>query len=903
MANVNVRLEVNPDAITSEGESTGEKIKDIVIDNPAKLNKVSIKSNNNGVLNPQTDKEFIGTEMLSMAKGYLSFNDEGFLTNDKNGNAGQLQSINTPRSYVFGAVNANGEYELTLTLNMINSGSHIDHIVIVGDQVSNQFPIEAFIDDNPTSIYSDDFNWVIKFPNTKATHTIRFTKWNRPSYNATLLQIRVMYRYLDLGNDSLEKLNSLSQSMSNPSKLLYEILANSGNVSIVDGFGEFEDLIKDGIIPNDSLNVELFINGNKVQDHITSDSSYESGERILSFGLSNKITKMAKTNFLTDESEKFITRPFFSVKSNTKNISRTKYSDNASKITYRFTGEAEITLYGVAITESFDNNTGGYKFTISNQLDFSENIDSVKIYPSSAFSRSVDLENHTRTIITTSNATIEIETNLGNYTGNLDDLGYIDASNGINIDFGRNKVVSLYYIANRALSQIYTPEEINYMFSRSVLIPHAEEGTIPPETTPIKVSIKRYLNEIMVACVQLKQLTILSVLNYICDVAQICGYEDDDGKLIFESARPVFNGYDKTIEIPNKYIFEDLKYSLVNNNKYNKVDMGFYTMNKSEKSIVHSDTIYALNSDFDYIGNDLGTNNTNYTISYIEDTGSNVTDIIQTVKFSLDLKNVLENFDTKNICDFKLKINKSVANMSFGRQLIEQNGSNVWHEGELYNGDAEVSEVVKNPKDAVPYSHIKTLYSIDENAIMNIEISQIVKRTYSYLISSDKSFINYQNIYSFDVEVVANCYDFTANNITKNNAENVATIAINPLMVSQINYENRVNNYLGTYAWLENMLTLMADVKESFILLDYKDGISTGTITVACGDLFYRDGSIAKNWGNGEILQVGEIIFLKNDLYLNGSQRFWKITGRNVIYDSVPTLKLEVMECKHTYIF
>lgn len=86
------------------------------------------------------------------------------------------------------------------------------------------------------------------------------------------------------------------------------------------------------------------------------------------------------------------------------------------------------------------------------------------------------------------------------------------------------------------------------------------------------------------------------------------------------------------------------------------------------------------------------------------------------------------------------------------------------------------------------------------------------------------------------------------------------------------------------------------------ILIDYKNGIKTKTIKIACGDLYYTDDpdTIAKDWSKGEVLNLGDVINLTKDTYRNGKLINWKITGREFIFDGEPLLRLELQECLPT---
>ena len=80
---------------------------------------------------------------------------------------------------------------------------------------------------------------------------------------------------LEIDDGSIVSLNSLSQSSSDSSSINYGCIANTGSMTIVDFNGNIAKQIKDGTIPSSNVDVDLYVNNNKIQSHITTDSTYE----------------------------------------------------------------------------------------------------------------------------------------------------------------------------------------------------------------------------------------------------------------------------------------------------------------------------------------------------------------------------------------------------------------------------------------------------------------------------------------------------------------------------------------------------------------------------------------------------------------------------------------------------
>lgn len=296
MAKVQLKIEVNPNAeteklgdITNKVDGTGTN---------ANLSNVSIKANDRG-LYKVGEMNSKGRELLSFGEdGNLVFTQSGYLSSNGK-DVGMLASEQNPDMFVWGVVPSNKTYNVKLTFT---NAQNLKDIVVYGDRVADQFPTEAIIDNNKV-IYNDDYRWAINLLTESDTHTIEFTKWNRGDYNACLTLIRVMLRYFDISKDSgLIEVESLSQSNSQPKDIYYGVIPNTGSARVNDIGGEIKDLIDEGIITNSKNNIEIFIDNQKVQHHITTDSDYEDG-KVFTMEFENSLsfleTKYAGRN-LTD---------------------------------------------------------------------------------------------------------------------------------------------------------------------------------------------------------------------------------------------------------------------------------------------------------------------------------------------------------------------------------------------------------------------------------------------------------------------------------------------------------------------------------------------------------------------------------------------------------------------------
>ena len=283
MADIKVRFEVNPNA---ESELLGD-----VNNVNAEISNVSVKTNSSGIFQNIPTSQSDGINGLLFAQD-LVFDDEGYVDNtDLKG--GVIQSEQEPTEFIWGVVPESKQYSVKLTFS---NASNLKDIIVYGNKTTNQFPIRAIID-GTTEIFSDDYRWAINLQTESDTHTIEFTHWNRANYNATLTLISVMMKYFEIDKRSgLKSVESLSQSTGQPKEIYYGVVPSSGSLQVLDVNGEIADMVTDEIIPNSNLNIEIFANGKKIQQHSSSNSDY-SRDKIFSIDMSNKLSNLQNLTY------------------------------------------------------------------------------------------------------------------------------------------------------------------------------------------------------------------------------------------------------------------------------------------------------------------------------------------------------------------------------------------------------------------------------------------------------------------------------------------------------------------------------------------------------------------------------------------------------------------------------
>lgn len=157
--------------------------------------------------------------------------------------------------------------------------------------------------------------------------------------------------------------------------------------------------------------------------------------------------------------------------------------------------------------------------------------------------------------------------------------------------------------------------------------------------------------------------------------------------------------------------------------------------------------------------------------------------------------------------------------------------------------------------------------------------------------------IPYEKQYgTFDYSIlVDNRYDvvsFDNDTSTTYGNKNVLRLQSNELIEnSYIDYEDEETVYTK-------------DVISHSILVDYSRGIRTANLKVFPSDFYYINGFLAKNWKNGEIIEINDILLIQdkdgNDVLhkTNGSNIYFRVIDRKVIYEGQVLIELTLQEIR-----
>lgn len=846
------------------------KIQEGTEDDPTGVSSSQPINNVSGTLSlPSTKND--GVNGLSFSQNYLTFKD-GYLANfDRVSGVAQMER--GYNGFMFGAVPSSKLYSLTLTI----SGTNIDSLIFYGDKTANQFPTEAYIgSDTSNKIYSDDFTWVVKFPTTASSQSITFTKWNRANYNACITHIGVLLNEIELDKSWIKSIESLSQSTASPNEIFYGVLPNSGSAEIIDRNGEILDLITDGVVDNSNLPITIYANGKEVQHHIINDSDYDKNTTTLNVQMNNDLEnwdllKYDGFQLLNSETSAYymLKYVFASLYKREGMIYGTEYFNLTN-------GYIEIDgIEGQSETVLFSNNQidyiNGHKYYVCYYaMTTYAPMPQVKTTSTQLFFPVVEGNDIGGNVGDTYTRVSGFVQNTNVQTGKqyfrLDNNGF----NGEirNVIF---KDIIIYDLTANGLENktkewcdknldIYT--KIDNMLDTQILYGNNNIGTV-----------KQYLSSIYIPYPYLTKDTYKNTIEKFCNLAQLKVFKNSNNEIKFINARPVATTNEKNncIIINSKYQSFKFENSLILKNKFDNVKYYINNISMTNASIDNGQITYSFlnNSSSSQSVQNVFLNN--YYNKYY-DTSSIVTQIdgsdtyqYQRTILDFDISDLI--LSTNNILNSKLSFTSERTDVGWS-PTRNQTWSNSNTENANMNREYGGNKILSYNKN-----------------LINLRTDNFYSHSGPTSIVSAYGTLLHKNISLF-IECIKSEYEpsFINNN-------------------SGLIYEYNECELIQQDTKIGN--EHIYEVNSNNILSDYSNGISNATITVVCGDYYNTNGIKVKDWSQGDLIEVGDVVRVDKDnngnsasVYADGTPRIWRVTGRKFRKQGVPLIDLELQEIK-----
>lgn len=434
-----------------------------------------------------------------------------------------------------------------------------------------------------------------------------------------------------------------------------------------------------------------------------------------------------------------------------------------------------------------------------------------------------------------------------------------------------------------------TKEELDKMLKRRTLI----------DSNDTEMIIKSYLTTIKIPYPYIESNFVRRTLDDICTIAQLNVHQRDDGQIEFISSRPVKLSNEKVIKINAKNIFNK-EQDIIIRNKHDgisciqyfpiydykndgAINVEFFTL--PSPTIINGKMYYPYNfnsfeEDYSYVAKDYDNFKLLYDKAILEDETNGYyaiykytpsSDLISKYANNLGIncsamqsKNIVQDENgTYYIAPFQDYVTTTNVHSSGGRFTKEEFNEGV----EVSDDNVIIHWYVISKEDGLPISFYGSgvgAYTV-VNGDGDIEYYVILPTHHLYY----------------------NTVAFSTNGIVSK------SYSMN-MMIKGLTFEEKKFSY-GDLPFEINSSKLIQtqDVIQrinSNIQNDYSKGIKTANITISCSDYYYLDGMLAKDWLNGDIIQVGEIV------KFDGDDNIWRVTGRNFRKNGVPMLDLELRE-------
>ena len=702
----------------------------------------------------------------------------------------------------------------------------------------------------------------------------------------------------------VDNVSSTSQISSDAASVNYGVIPSTGNATMRDINGQIRADIESGVLPVSNAPTKVVINGNQIQEHITSDSDYDVINRELNLQLSDRLSLLDKVTYegmpLRDYSMtayEMLDDVIGSYGGYCKNepINWVKYQSGinistASKsdvITVATGSGWEIIGTPIKVTP---NKPHSIQYSIQTQTEYTigsgQGIAIQILNSAPKNSNCEDIALASAFLGTTA-------------VDNIGTLNFISATDTVYL------VVNFGYASDGQtikvrVSSVRVDEKSLEAATRGLkYIRHSRNGYADVTTQ----FIGDFLRSKTLKYPYLPPASYRETIEKFCTLAQITLALDNNGDIFFYDARPCIK--DETgNEIPKSYQIKNLNKTLFLKNKVDGVDI---KQSKGAKTIDYNSLCYNTNiTDV----SDYSTNERNETKS---DNATNAAVSFRTyyttfsVKIPKKTNNGLNDIQrvltgTNNSGSPFVKYDVSWKYQYFGKNSgqseyieYEETGTGDISTAKFYNADvprkefcdtmgitiklangAEVSAVCEDKSNTVTNTNLFSLVADNnDNEFWVATVTLLVGKEARMNLSGTNTTDIYQGGRFIPISVNVSFYG------------DVQTISFEEVDLSTSGIESANNAVsIPTNELMQNASDVEA-IRDN-ILEDYANGVPTADI-----DLFYDE--------NNKI-NKGDIICFNDDLSKYGDMNLWRVTGKTLKYNGYPSLSLELQRQKSWHI-
>lgn len=690
-----------------------------------------------------------------------------------------------------------------------------------------------------------------------------------------MAQVKIQLGSKEYNKAWIDSLSSTTQLTSDGASVNYGILPNTGNAQMKDINGQIRADIDNDMLPISNVQTKITVNGNQIQEHITSNSDYNIIDKKLDLSFSDRLSLLDSVTYSGMALREHSMTAYemlddvigsYGGYAKERPINWVKYQHASSISTQsKSTTITATTDIGWAIIGTplkvVPNQKCALSYSISTDTAYTEHmgqgiiVQVLKSAPTDSDCASL--------AIAYAFLSKEVADNIGiiEFTPTTDTVYFVInfgwASSGQTISLTVNSLK----VDGNSLSTSTTHNKF--------LEPSASATYTSYSIKSRTSTIGDYLDKITIDYPYLPSASYRETIEKFCNLAQITGALDNDGVFQFYDARPCYRE-EEVIDVPKSYQISNLQKTLLLKNKYNGVDI---KQNKVKDEVVVATNIYNWDStgeEYEKTTESATATDVKISITYFigsitvpKKSDSNLEQMkrISDFKFSctgIHSSGTVEKISTDGVDGYRFNytskqeetwvIDKfSESNLSGSQTATLQNkfALNI-----ADNGDYWVITFT------IPASENYYYYEIYGGNIRS-DLQDYDAKKLEVSLYGDKRVISFEEV------------DLSSSNIA--NATTIASVPTNELM-------QKSENVIG--------------IRDN-ILYDYEKGVPTATIDLFCG---------LKDWQNGEIINKGDIIKFADDVDKNGDENLWRVTGRTFEYKGAPKLSLELQrqKCWHT---
>ena len=700
----------------------------------------------------------------------------------------------------------------------------------------------------------------------------------------------------NFGRDWVDNLSSTSQISSDPASVNYGVIPSTGNATLRDNQNYIRTNIEIGQIPSSNAPTAISINGNQIQEHITSDSDYNIIDKKLDLQFSDRLSLLDKVTYVGMPLRDYSMTAYemlddvigsYGGYCKEKPINWVKYQ-NASAIRVASKSDSIVvnTGSGWEIIGTPIKVTKNHRYTISYSIttnkeytttqgngipiqilkDVPTNSDCASLAIASAFLSKTAKSNTGTITFTPSTDVVYLVLNFGWASDGQTDLS-----------------VTIKYIMvdGKALS--------------SALDSPCWGGVSA-------TTLGDALQEKTIASPYLSPASYRETIEKFCVLGQMSLALNEQGYITFYDARPQVKKGDITdaLTVSNRYKISNLNRALFVKNKVDGVDikqnkptatMEFNVVCLSENITSFPDYTTNENNDYktatasDGRGVSFKTYYTTFGVKIPKKTDDGLKDI----------KRILSGVDNKGNPFIQYTVTWHY------QQLLKRNGGEeIVDVGNTETGDIAsaifYSTTGEKISDAMSctleYGATASVSCTDKSNTFTPYIFKETKdsngadfweATITILVGKEAKHSFVGSTTSVDNEYIGG--RFTPLSVNISFYGDVKEIVFEEVDCSSANIESATNPVSVPTNELMQNLSDVESIRDN-ILDDYKNGVPTATIDLFCG---------LGDWKNGEIIQPNRLLQFEDE------DGYWRVTGRTFKYKGAPTSSLELQQQQTTW--